>query len=67
MNNGAAFDRKIHSFQNATVQALALEGVETALCCTLFSIQPVQTCAECLHSFAAAVRIPVGALPTGTM
>ena len=30
-----------------------------------FSTRPVQTCARCLHRFAATARIPVVALPTG--
>ena len=30
-----------------------------------FSTPPVQTCARCLHRFAATARIPVVALPTG--
>lgn len=45
------------------VRALASQGGEIALCCTL-TIQPVQTFALCLHNFAAAIHIPVVASPT---
>ena len=47
------------------LQALASPGGETALDDTLVSISPVQTLSWCLHHFAAAVRIPAVALPTG--
>ena len=49
----------------ATVQALASQGGEVALCSALVSTKPVQTSAGCLHPFAAATHIPVVALPTG--
>ena len=49
----------------ATVQALASQGGEIALCSALVSTKPVQTSAGCLHPFAAAIHIPVVALPTG--
>ena len=49
----------------ATVRALTPQGGEIALGYALLSTKPVQTIAGCLHPSAAAIHIPVVALPTG--